>query len=535
MNTPPGILARSPVWTKLPPLQQKSSVVLAGADGRIRAYDSTSGELQWQTSIDEEAEQLQGSDQVVVSANPHGITAFQASDGAALWSKRVRLRLESVSDETVVASRRGEVTALESSSGEVKWSAPSHEPVKTWRGAIVTVGGDRNRRETLQVREAASGRVKWSTTDGDITHVLPHGDNLLYSSLKFDRHSQEVQRLSFRDANGQVLWEHRCAGELRFAPVHSPDGQRLALSQKNPVNSSTSILTVLNAGTGRQLFQIPTGLKTDVIFLEDGSLMLSETEFSEVPGEEKTWLRCLDPLGEQKWVNAGKPDWLAGGSRTVTASGNTLRALSSQTGEPIWSLTFEDKLAPVGLTKNELMLLEGGSNLVTVDLDRGQKTRSVSSGDKLFIASQGRIVDHEGQLWSETVETSGQFAGTWEIPDPFHIAMRTAPTERNQRQAVFVDWDGDEKDDGTDPVLLDTSRQVVSWKDLTERDTDSDSRLETESLQGFSLWFDSDRNGEISSEAELNPLLAPAFDKGRIEMDKNLLWLAADSRFSENS
>jgi outer membrane protein assembly factor BamB len=525
----PKILARSPSWTKLPPDQHANSIYLSGADGRVRSY-SQNGELGWKSPATGEADQFLVNDQVVVTSGQDGVNAFSTNDGAVVWSRPGQRDLETLTARAVVTSQRSDVKALDTTTGELIWKTTSHEPVIVWGDSLLTVGGARDRQETLQSRQPDTGQITWSTTDGDIQHVIPNGETLLYSSTKFGRHHQQVQRVSCRDKTGGVTWEYRCTGRLRSAPLPSPDGTRIALSQKSPVDPSTSVLTVLDASTGIALMSTPTAMETKVAFGKDGSVVLAETEFARIPGEEKTWLRCLDSSGDEKWSRPGKPDWMSAGDHVIVADGTRLSRLSSQTGQAVWSQTFSGALSPVTTSEGRLTMLEDGCRLVTVDLSQGEITETMSNGEKIFIAPEGRISDHQGQIWNESVGGSSNFAGQWAEPEPFHIAMKAAPTERNSNQAVFVDWDGDEADDGTDPILLDSQRKVVSWKDLQSRDHDEDQRLETENLEGLNLWFDSDGDGKVSSEAEINPLLYPAFDKGRLELDQSLLWLASDSR-----
>ena len=355
---------------------------------------------------------------------------------------------------------------------------------------------------------------------------------MLYGSTKFSRHHQEVQRVSCRDRSGSVRWEHRCAGELRSAPLFSPDGSRIALVQKSPVDPSTSVLTLLDAMSGEPYYQVPAFMETQVAFAGDGRLFLSETAFSEVSGEEQTRLRCLDSSGQTQWSRPQKPDWMTPEEQLLIAAGSRLSRLSVDSGLELWSIELGAPSAPVSCSDGQLIVNADGCRLVTVELSEGRVERVVGTGEKLFVGSQGHISDHTGLLWKDRIALSGSspLVGRWESPDPFHIGMKASATQRNGLSSVFVDWDGDDTDDGTDPILLDSERKVISWVALQGRDHDGDLRLETEKLSDLSLWFDSDGDGRISSEAEINPLLSSAFDKARIDLDEDLLWLASDSR-----
>jgi outer membrane protein assembly factor BamB len=528
----PHFLARSPAWTKLPPNQRGNSIYLSGADGSVRSFNADDGALRWQSKALEEADQFLLDDSVVMTSSRRGVSALRLTDGTKLWSRQEALDLKSMSAQAVVASRRDDVKALSKNTGAVLWQTTSHEPLGKWGDRVFTVGGEKDSRETLQVRQPDTGRIAWSTTDGDIQHVVPNGDTLIYSASKFGRHHEKIQHISCRDETGGVAWEYRCTGELRSIPALSPDGEHIALSQKNPMDPSTSLLTVLDAKTGLAKFELATALKTEVAFAIDGSVVVSETEFARNPGEEKTWLRCVEDSGRVRWSRRGKPDWMTTGEQFVVAVGSRLSQLELESGREIWSLSLEGDLSPVSRSQSRLTVLEDGCRLTTVDLSQGQVTGTLSSGERIFVGQQGRLSDHQGNIWKETVEPfdPSSFVGRWNMKEPFHIAMKAGPTERNTRQAVFVDWDGDETDDGTDPILLDSERIIMSPSALKSRDLDGDQRLETVDLAGLSLWFDSNGDGEISSEAEINPLLSSAFDKGRIELDQSLLWLASDSR-----
>jgi hypothetical protein len=183
------------------------------------------------------------------------------------------------------------------------------------------------------------------------------------------------------------------------------------------------------------------------------------------------------------------------------------------------------------MSQGRLRVNQNGYDILTLDPKSGDVLSTTSTGHTFFVDPQGRIADHEGQIWKETLPVDRSlFVGKWTDTEPFHIGMKSAPTSRKERPAVFVDWDGDEQDDGSDPVLLDEKRELVSWQQLAARDTDADKRLRTEELSNLNLWFDSDGDGEVSSDAEFRPLLSSSFDKGRVELDHQLLWLASDSR-----
>ena len=93
-----------------------------------------------------------------------------------------------------------------------------------------------------------------------------------------------------------------------------------------------------------------------------------------------------------------------------------------------------------------------------------------------------------------------------------------------------MDWDGDNSDDGRDPVLIKADNTLVGWSELVKSDADGDGRLETDDLRNYRLWFDLDGDGQVSSAQELSDLIEDSsFDKGRFELTQNKLWLAYQS------
>ncbi|MCA9781222.1 MAG: hypothetical protein KC800_31090, partial [Candidatus Eremiobacteraeota bacterium] len=247
-------------------------------------------------------------------------------------------------------------------------------------------------------------------------------------------------------------------------------------------------------------------------------------------GEEETRLRSLDSQGNEKWSRPGRADWMTSGAHLTVVRGSTLTGIESETGGEMWVRQLTGSLAPLDLSGHQLRLSESGCRLHTLNTETGEISDTVSSGHTFFVNPNGRVSDHDGQIWRDPLPADrSAFVGEWKEVEPFHIGMKAAPTSRLERQAVFVDWDGDEKDDGSDPVLLDDKREIVSWAQLRGRDTDSDRRLDTRELSGLNLWFDSDGDGKVSSDAEFRPLLSSSFDKGRIELASELLWLASDS------
>lgn len=530
MNTLPTILAYAPSWTRLAPVQEGDSLILSGADGKIRAYDSRDGHEKWATPAVEESERFELTDRFLVSTSLDEMAGFSSVDGRTLWQRPESMKLEALTNAALLASKRGEIQSLDPQTGSTVWQANIHQPVVLWNDSALTVEGERDRRETLQARDLKTGMKHWQTSDGDIRHVVPLGDQLLYSAVKFGRHHQEVQRLSSRGTDGSLKWTFRCPGELRVPPQPSPDGRRIALLQKAPADPSRSVLSILN-NQGELLFEAPAAHEADIAFMDDGSLVLSEKEFSRTPGEEETRIRGLDSEGKERWSRAGQADWMSSGTDLIVSRKSVLTALDPTTGEEEWSKELSGDLAPLDLSQGRIRISQDGRSVVTLDTESGEVESTTSSGHTFFVNAQGRVADHEGQIWNETVPVDrSPFVGEWEETEPFHIGMKSAPTLRQERSAVYVDWDGDELDDGSDPVLLDGNRKLVSWQQLGARDTDADGRLNNQELSDLNLWFDSDGDGEVSSEAEFRPLLSSSFDKGRVELENQLLWLASDSR-----
>ena len=530
MKTLPTILAHAPSWTRIPPTQKGDSLILSGADGKFRAYDTQNGTEKWSTPAVEESERFQITDRYLVSTGLDSVVGFSSVDGRALWQRSEPMRLEALTNVALLASQRGEIQSLDPQTGNTVWQVDVHQPVVLWNGSALTVEGERDRRETLQARDLQSGTPKWQTSDGDIRHVVPFGDQLLYSAVKFGRHHQEVQRVSSRGVDGSLKWSFRCPGELRVPPQPSPDGGRIALLQKAPADPSRSVLSILD-NEGKLVFETAAAHKVDIAFRDDGGLVLSETEFSRTPGEEETRLRGLDSEGNERWSRPGRADWMRSGSDLIVSQDKTLTAIDPATGRNRWSRPLSGNLAPLNMSQGLIQVSLDGCSILTLETKSGDVVSTTSTGHSFFVNPQGRVADHEGQIWEESLPLDRSlFVGEWKEVEPFHIGMKSAPTSRNERPAVYVDWDGDERDDGSDPVLLDQNRELVSWQQLEARDADRDSRLNNEELSQLNLWFDSDGDGQVSSDAEFRPLLDSSFDKGRVELDHQLLWLASDSR-----
>jgi hypothetical protein len=118
------------------------------------------------------------------------MAAFSSVDGRALWHRPEPMQLETLTDTALLTSKRSEIQSLDPRTGTTLWQANVHQPVVLWQGNALTVEGDRDRRETLQARDLRSGIAQWQTSDGDIRHVVPFGDQLLYSAVKFGAHHQ---------------------------------------------------------------------------------------------------------------------------------------------------------------------------------------------------------------------------------------------------------------------------------------------------------------------------------------------------------
>lgn len=536
MRVSPSFQIQSPSWSALPASRSGKSVVLAGADDTLRAYSDETSQLLWQRPLGSEPEQLFAGDRYLVSKNRDSLVTVDGLEGKTLWSKDGGDKVLATSGSVVVTEDRDRVQAFSLTAGEPVWSASKKGPTAQELDTVFVVTPQEPGVESLEAREIDSGAVRWRLTDGDIQHVQATEHGVFYSAVKIGKHKEPVTHVSGRELSGEHRWGYTCPGPLREPPILSADGARLALKMVNPVNRSVSFVSVLDARTGEELFQDDAALDFDVAFLNDGSVLLGETEFSEVPDQGTTRHRLLNRKGVELWRKPGRPSWMMGGESPVVQLEGRLVRLDVESGEEVWASQLGGA-TPISADPERLAVLVDGCRMMSVDLKGGAVLESVSSGDQLLINPEepGLLTDHEGRVWTASLPEGGAelFAGEWERPRPFHIPFLMGPARRGEQEAVFVDWDGDEADGGDDPILIDSHHSVLSMEQLKARDQDADGRLATAQLEDLSLWFDLDSNGEVTSSRELTPLIDSAsFDKARVEFEQERLWLASGSRCS---
>lgn len=526
-------LFHAPVWSSIPAKKAGSVLVSAGADGKLRAFSSADGTPAWTSSAEADPVDMLADVKFVVVKGREKLSAHSASTGARLWDSDKAGQLLGMTDKIVLSTTRDGVEATVVATGETAWKQDTHQDVTISSGLAFVVSGERNEREILQARNLDDGAIAWETSDGDIGEVVPGPNSILYSSVKIGKHKQEVQYLSSRGVDGARKWIHLCSGELRATPHFSPDGNRVAIVEQNPADPSRSFVTLLNAENGNVLLSVPAAYQSEVNFLDSGNLLVSETEFSRVPDTEEKRVRLLAPDGTEKWARDGRPNWTVGGSNLIVADGNRLSRLSEESGQPLWSREFEGEIAPVSAGQTKLQLLVDGCELLDLNPQTGATRANFCSGDKLLVETgSDYISDHDGRVWEGTGSDadSAPIRGDWEKSEPTQFSFLSGPAKRGGKDAVFVDWDGTESDDGEDPILVDSDNAVVAWKELTNKDKTGSGRLETEQLRDYKLWFDINGDGEVSSASELSPLVEDSsFDKGRFELTQNRLWLAYQS------
>lgn len=538
MRTTPEIKIKNPSWTALPAKQSENTIVVAGADGVVRGYSVGEGTRRWETDVAEEPLDFRVSDTHIVAKGRDEMAVVRERDGHLLWKSEAR-ELVDLTAGVVLTQARGEVSALRLSDGATLWKAESLQPAVSDQGLSLNLSGERGRRERLEAREVETGEIRWSTTDGDIDHVLVRPDSILYTNQKLGRHFETLQFVTSRNRAGDVQWSHQCSGKLRVAPQYSPDGRQLLLQEVHPADPSRSLVTLLSTESGRPTAQFPAAHNVDATFLSNGRVAIGESDYSLIPDQGEKRLRVLTGKGNELWRKSGRPSWMMGGENLLTWDGERLSSLALESGKPTWQLEFPGTLIPVGREGTSATFLHNGCRLLTLDSTSGKVKDEIDTGHQLMLGEEpnGLVTDHEGQVMVRELPGSqgSLLAGDWKKPRPFHLPFLSGPVERNGGEAVFVDWDGDEKDDGRDPILLDAQNSPVSWTDLQNRDGDSDATLETRELADLRLWFDMDRDGKVSSDNEIDPLIAQqSFDKGRLNLAGNELWLASGSRCSSH-
>ena len=537
---PPTTFVPTPSWTASAPKSNSSQVIVAGADGKFRAYAEKSGAALWQSKALEETVDFRVSDQFVVSQDRRSLSSLSTQNGKLLWKRSHPGDLVALKDQVVLTNKFGELQAIDLESGEFRWKSPTHSPPTAVGDQVLLVTGQKDQIETLESRNAQTGQRLWSTTDGDIEHVISSENSVIYSSQKLGRHAQKIQIVSCRDHQGKGQWNHQSPGLLRQAPKFSPDGRKVCLTGRDPANGSKSFLTLLNAQTGETIFSTQTEYEVQVSFLKNGGLVLAETEFTRIPGEEVKTFRALDAQGNDLWTRPGHPDWVMAGEQLVVSEDHKLASLDLNTGNLHWQKEFSGPLRPVASDGQRLSVLHHNCRLMTLDADTGDITETRSTGDTILIGShlsdEGKtlVSDHEGRFWKEDLPSPSEQV-TGQIPESklFHIPFLAGPIQRGEFDAVFVDWDGDETGTVNDPILLNREQETVTWSELENRAPNGTLRLENEQLKDLSLWFDSDQDGTVSSTSELSPLLEnSSFDKARLDLAEHRLWLAADSTCS---
>ena len=529
----PKNLFHSPVWTHLPLKSSNSFVISSGADGRLRAFHKVSGSLSWATQSCDDPEQLWTNDTVVVSQGREGFSVHRSEDGAKTWGKEGRDEILRLTDRALLTAGAGEVKARSLVDGQPLWAVRTHQKTALTEDTAFLVGGVKGRQETIEARRIDDGRLLWQTSDGDIQDLVPGKTTFLYTSVKVGEHKEDVTYLSSRNLKGEAGWSYRCQGKLRQPPVFSPDESRVAVVEQHPIDPSRSLFTLLDAQTGASLYSVPAAFQTEPTFLKTGEVALAETEFSRIPDQEEKRFRLLDMEGRESFRLEGRPDWSLGGERLVVARGDRLEGLSLSDGSVKWSRRLSGPVAPVTLSEENLTILVDGCEMVTLNTADGEVKERFCSGDKLFVeAGSDYFGDHEGRAWQRTTPDFpvGVFGGAWKTPESTQYSFLSGPCRRGDSEAVFVDWDGDNSDDGRDPVLIKADNTLVGWSELVKSDADGDGRLETDDLRNYRLWFDLDGDGQVSSAQELSDLIEDSsFDKGRFELTQNKLWLAYQS------
>jgi outer membrane protein assembly factor BamB len=126
------------------PVRVGSRVVVAGEDGRVRAFDHATGARRWtvKTGTPSVADPVDLGHAVAVADDDGTVRALRAADGHELWSHAaggpVTAGLRRVGDDVVVMTRDGVLVRIDGHSGDEVWSAPGGGAP----GGEVTVSGD---------------------------------------------------------------------------------------------------------------------------------------------------------------------------------------------------------------------------------------------------------------------------------------------------------------------------------------------------------------------------------------------------------
>src|SRR3989440_3595604 len=271
--------ATTPVHTQSSPVYANGTVYFTTSDGRLNAYDATSGSLKWQfnsnTGFPNPSAPLVDPVNNIVFFGTVGQTdpgipsptyALDATSGTLKWSLIIpwdeygfpSLAFNTIYVGVSVEAGPGSLLALDEASGHVDWQYATTGGV--W-GAVATdvstgtvFTGVGNPSDKVVELNATSGALVWqfnvpnSGGDDDVGAGIVVANGLVYAN------SKNGNMYAIHEGNGTMAWS---------TPVGIPNSGNVstpALANGNVyVGSLDTNLYALNATTGAVLWKVPTG------------------------------------------------------------------------------------------------------------------------------------------------------------------------------------------------------------------------------------------------------------------------------------
>jgi outer membrane protein assembly factor BamB len=288
------------------------------------------------------------------------VDAFRASNGAHLWSLSIGASSELAVDPNRAVFVAGtykhasELVALKPSTGAVLWS----QPLSGLYRAPILVSNHKvyvaQFTGTIYAYEAASGSKLWhfSTHDSFVPSMLA-SQGVVYAGGPNDGVQGNMNAIvSLNGSTGHKNWQWSARAMGGAAPLGAFGGRLLA--SQGDLNE----VFALNSSHGTLLWAYPTDRGVDAAPLVSGSTVYAGSDDTRVyklraSNGTVSWSRSLGGpvpytpvlLGQRLFAVTGYPD-------------NSLHALHTSTGKPLWSHAFKGDLinaAPV-TTKNAVIV-----------------------------------------------------------------------------------------------------------------------------------------------------------------------------------
>ena len=210
-------------WLRLAPVVDKDQIYVAGASGRVAAFDRNSGKEIWRTDLERRIGGGTGfgEDLVLLGTRDGHVVALNAADGNQLWEAPVTSEVlaapQAAHGVVVVQTIDSKIAGLDAKTGERIWLQEILQPVLTLRGSSTPQVADGVVYAGFASGEARAYNIRNGSMLWDSRVAVPKGTSELERMVDIDSTplvadgavylvSYQGNVVALDPSNGRVQW-----------------------------------------------------------------------------------------------------------------------------------------------------------------------------------------------------------------------------------------------------------------------------------------------------------------------------------------